>query len=124
IVTPRKSAISWASAGWALPENSFNWPPFIVPGPARDPPTVRLRPDATEVARTGLADRSGESRTLLSTMVLGREDSNLRIREPKSRALPLGHAPSRLATRRSAPEPCYRCRSAALGRSTARWRVR
>src|SRR5919112_1903415 len=24
---------------------------------------------------------------------LGREDSNLRIREPKSRALPLGHAP-------------------------------
>src|SRR4030095_6773772 len=26
---------------------------------------------------------------------LGREDSNLRIRDPKSRALPLGHAPSR-----------------------------
>jgi hypothetical protein len=24
---------------------------------------------------------------------LGREDSNLRIRDPKSRALPLGHAP-------------------------------
>src|SRR5678815_1000986 len=28
------------------------------------------------------------------TMWLGREDSNLRIRDPKSRALPLGHAPS------------------------------
>src|SRR5688500_10037301 len=27
-------------------------------------------------------------------MVLGRKDSNLRIRDPKSRALPLGHAPS------------------------------
>src|SRR5262245_42272738 len=26
---------------------------------------------------------------------LGREDSNLRIRDPKSRALPLGHAPIR-----------------------------
>jgi hypothetical protein len=25
---------------------------------------------------------------------LGRKDSNLRIRDPKSRALPLGHAPS------------------------------
>src|SRR3954454_12024432 len=27
--TPRNSAISLASAGCALPENSFNWPPFI-----------------------------------------------------------------------------------------------
>src|SRR6476620_5937379 len=26
---------------------------------------------------------------------LGRKDSNLRIRDPKSRALPLGHAPAR-----------------------------
>ena len=29
IETPRNSAISCASAGCALPENSFSWPPFI-----------------------------------------------------------------------------------------------
>src|SRR5262245_51977218 len=29
---------------------------------------------------------------------LGREDSNLRIRDPKSRALPLGHAPPLVPT--------------------------
>src|SRR5207245_3367606 len=31
---------------------------------------------------------------------LGRKDSNLRIRDPKSRALPLGHAPTRARTSR------------------------
>src|SRR5262245_12330991 len=43
---------------------------------------------------------------------LGRKDSNLRIRDPKSRALPLGHAPSfappaanRRAATKAAPDP-------------------
>ncbi len=35
---------------------------------------------------------------------LGREDSNLRMAESKSAALPLGYAPSALAARRSRPD--------------------
>src|SRR5687767_8619718 len=34
---------------------------------------------------------------------LGRKDSNLRIRDPKTRALPLGHAPVRLGSVRNRP---------------------
>src|SRR2546428_7982617 len=36
---------------------------------------------------------------------LGREDSNLRMRDPKSRALPLGHAPPTERDFRHGPRP-------------------
>src|SRR5262245_21409774 len=39
------------------------------------------------------------------TVWLGREDSNLRIRDPKSRALPLGHGPSNLTPGGPRPGP-------------------
>src|SRR6266850_3598131 len=51
---------------------------------------------------------------------LGREDSNLRIRDPKSRALPLGHAPmymGGLATGPPSP-PVARRASGKPGRSS------
>ena len=64
------SAISRASSGCALPENSFSSPnPVAINGSP-----IHL----TSLARNWL----------------GRKDSNLRIRDPKSRALPLGHAPT------------------------------
>ena len=62
------SAISLASAGWALPVNSFSGP--------------------CDIARCNW---------------LGRKDSNLRIRDPKSRALPLGHAPENVGLRGEPP---------------------
>ena len=60
------------------PRPSERAPRGSVLPPWRQSPTARSR------------DRSG--RTLLRW--LGRKDSNLRIRDPKSRALPLGHAPA------------------------------
>ncbi len=60
--------MSFVNSGCALPENTFNSP--------------------KPVAMKG----SPISYSLVNW--LGRKDSNLRIREPKSRALPLGHAPS------------------------------
>src|SRR4029453_1443399 len=107
IGTPRKSAISCASAGWALPENSFSWPPFIVSGSgylSPDGPAPRrtlhsLRPDRPRGPEQAKHDHP---------VWLGREDSNLRIRDPKSRALPLGHAPSPLGCDSYAPRPTPR----------------
>ena len=64
-------AISGASAGCALPENSFSCRRMTHP-PSASPPS-----------------NTPSSRDKW----LGRKDSNLRIRDPKSRALPLGHAP-------------------------------
>src|SRR5262249_6646126 len=40
-----------------------------------------------------LAIVAGNAPVVIIVRGLGREDSNLRIRDPKSRALPLGHAP-------------------------------
>src|SRR3989442_4469608 len=67
IGTPRNSAISAASSGCALPENTFS-----------SPNPIGMKGSPISGASSGW---------------LGREDSNLRIRDPKSRALPLGHAP-------------------------------
>src|SRR5688500_5838555 len=75
---PRKSAISLTSDGCALPEKTF-----------RSPNPVDINPSPLRGRLITLATRHGW---------LGREDSNLRIREPKSRALPLGHAPPRRPT--------------------------
>ena len=81
-LTFRNSAISAVNAGCALPENSFNCPRLI-----------NLSAGAVHRGEGGW---------------LGRKDSNLRIRDPKSRALPLGHAPPRefcyLTVRRGAVE--------------------
>src|ERR1051325_609030 len=78
----RYPAISAASSRCALPEKSFR--SFVIV-----PPRYR-QPQLTAHGR--------------SSTWLGREDSNLRIRDPKSRALPLGHAPSiPFASRR--PDP-------------------
>ena len=85
--TPRKSAISFVSAGCALPENSFR-APWVI--------------------RSPLAARAACPESWL-----GRKDSNLRIREPKSRALPLGHAPSvrsALSSSRWGPSSPSACR--------------
>ena len=58
-----------------------------------------LGPFATQcLAASVITAKSAHIRSRNSWGWLGREDSNLRIREPKSRALPLGHAPSRLAS--------------------------
>src|ERR1017187_7384042 len=55
---------------------------------------------------------------------LGRKDSNLRIRDPKSRALPLGHAPTWAAARQppaqcgvQAPPQNSKCSRSTLGAS-------
>ena len=92
----RKSAISSASAGCALPENSFSWPPVIV-GRLVAPVVI-----AGHHWSHGRPSTSSEQPTHVEW--LGREDSNLRIRDPKSRALPLGHAPSRSGAASSRPE--------------------
>src|ERR1043166_1183060 len=74
--TCRKSAISSASALWALPAKTFSCPLAMVAGNA---PVV-----------------------IIGVAWLGREDSNLRIRDPKSRAFPLGPAPENLEIGKSA----------------------
>src|SRR5437667_198363 len=56
---------------------------------------------------------------------LGREDSNLRIRDPKSRALPLGHAPVSpwySASRDHTPRPCWSRTPGSPARAPARRR--
>ena len=53
---------------------------------------------------------------------LGRKDSNLRIRAPKARALPLGHAPAPVAAAATPrrPEPALRSPRAPTGRTRSR----
>src|SRR5688572_26184166 len=68
--TPRKRAIASPRAGWALPVKILSSRPI---------PSTRFKFLRIRRARRGW---------------LGRKDSNLRIRGPKPRALPLGHAPS------------------------------
>src|SRR5437870_105373 len=76
---PRNAAISRVSSGCALPEKTFSSPnPVAMKGFAMD-----------------VQPRCGSRKKWL-----GRKDSNLRIRDPKSRALPLGHAPSVVAVAR------------------------
>src|SRR5215510_503723 len=108
---PRKSAISRVSCGWALPEKTFRSPnpvdinpsplsgllilsvPVDVPR-ASNASNANLRPASAATAATA---RRARLRTRFARAPaqawLGRKDSNLRIRDPKSRALPLGHAP-------------------------------
>src|SRR5262245_13734545 len=105
---PRKSAISRVSCGWALPEKTFRSPNpvdinpsplsglLILPVPVDVPraSNANLRPASAATAATA---RRARLRTRFARAPaqawLGRKDSNLRIRDPKSRALPLGHAP-------------------------------
>src|SRR5215217_9208632 len=47
-----------------------------------------------QLTESGRHERVIHASQLSTTMWLGRKDSNLRIRDPKSRALPLGHAPT------------------------------
>src|SRR5262245_33031001 len=84
---PRKSAISRVSCGWALPENTFRSPSpvDINPSPLSG---LLIPPVPVDVSRAP----NGNSAPTRQAW-LGRKDSNLRIRDPKSRALPLGHAP-------------------------------
>ena len=74
---PRKSAISLVSDRCALPENIFRSP---------NPVDVNPSPLRGRLISVGYVAR-------LFGSWLGRKDSNLRIRDPKTRALPLGHAP-------------------------------
>src|SRR6476620_5960469 len=101
---PRKSAISRVSCGWALPENTFRSPnPVdINPSPLSgllillDPVDVStLRPQLRPSHGPPSHPPSRASPATARQAWLGRKDSNLRIRDPKSRALPLGHAPPR-----------------------------
>src|SRR5437588_2910566 len=71
------SAISLVRPGCAVPENTFS-----------SPNPVAIRGSPITCASSSLVGW------------LGRKDSNLRIRDPKSRALPLGHAPTRPETSR------------------------
>ena len=97
------SAISRAKAGCALPANSFNCPLVIAPVISRQScqPNVERRTSKVEGRgrptvdyRLRLRRRQRQPDRDPHTQWLGRKDSNLRIRDPKSRALPLGHAPS------------------------------
>src|SRR5262245_28489867 len=63
---------------------------------------------------------------------LGRKDSNLRIRDPKSRALPLGHAPLRATSSEQRAQNCElkttnperRTRNFELGTTSSELRTR
>src|SRR5215470_6277815 len=102
---PRKSAISRVNCGWALPENTFRSPNpvdinpsplsglLILPVPVDVPraSNANLRPASAATAAT--TQRARLRACSGAQAWLGRKDSNLRIRDPKSRALPLGHAP-------------------------------
>src|SRR5262245_22890339 len=108
---PRKSAISRVSCGWALPENTFRSPSpvdinpsppsglLILPVPVDVPRAPNGNPAHARpaFAATAAAARRAGLHALRACSGaqawLGRKDSNLRIRDPKSRALPLGHAP-------------------------------
>src|SRR5438874_233954 len=67
------------------------------PSSARDAPSPK-KPSARRTRSPSGAHLSPASSSLVGW--LGRKDSNLRIRDPKSRALPLGHAPTRPETSR------------------------
>ena len=57
-------------------------------------PCIAIRADAPGLTRAPTPPRHPPGQAQETSGVwLGRKDSNLRIREPKSRALPLGHAP-------------------------------
>ena len=71
--------MSFVSCGCALPEKIF-----------RSPKPVAISPAPLSGGR-------------FMFVWLGRKDSNLRIRDPKTRALPLGHAPVRLGSLRNRP---------------------
>src|SRR6187455_3476190 len=74
--TPRNRAIASPRAGCAVPVKTLSSRPISRPG--------------------GVAAASSLPRLRGAYMLrwLGRKDSNLRIRGPKPRALPLGHAPT------------------------------
>src|SRR5262245_18307216 len=76
--TPKKSAISRVKSGCALPEKILS-----------SPKPVALNGSGV-IARCRSATCPSHPP---HGCWLGRKDSNLRIRDPKSRALPLGHAP-------------------------------
>src|SRR3989442_13789973 len=94
IGTPRNSAISAASSGCALPENTFS-----------SPNPIGMKGSPISGASSGW---------------LGREDSNLRIRDPKSRALPLGHAPKTFSPLASLQAPARLARQKPFHRSPRR----
>src|SRR4051812_10943776 len=85
IGTPRNSAISSVRARCALPEKILSCPRAIVTGNA--PVVIKQVPLSAWLPFGALRA------TLRLVEGLGRVDSNHRIRDPKSRALPLGHAP-------------------------------
>src|SRR6187549_372835 len=90
--SPSISAISFDSCGWALPEKIFSspYPVATRPSPLRGRfiPSRLVASPACQLKLTHVYAGVSEG-------WLGREDSNLRIRDPKTRALPLGDAPIR-----------------------------
>src|SRR5262245_64648954 len=72
----------------------MNATPACVPRRARKPVSGGVGPSARHADRGFLGkEAAGAVTSGPGARWLGREDSNLRMREPKSRALPLGHAP-------------------------------
>src|SRR5262245_21760740 len=94
--------VGWITKTSAPRTFSLNWTK-ISPSEKRE---TSLSPSGTRRywaissarARFAFPEKSFSSYAMGASLMmwLGREDSNLRIRDPKSRALPLGHAPSNL----------------------------
>src|SRR5215475_14316082 len=79
--------------------------------------TCRYCAISSASGRFALPVRSFSSYAIVASFLfvwLGREDSNLRIRDPKSRALPLGHAPS-CSLPRTQPHDDLRPRTTVIG---------
>ncbi len=98
---PRRAVCSlwhfpWGRPRRALPGTVLPWSPDFPPPPERERPSDRPVP-TSYLARRWPADKRllFETRTACREGIrLGRQDSNLRMPEPKSGALPLGDAPS------------------------------
>src|SRR5882724_4681454 len=80
----RYSQISCTSAGWARPPKIFSSPAIV--------PLCKRQPSRSRRERRG-STRDGVVDPYCLRIWLGREDSNLRVPDPKSGALPLGDAP-------------------------------